>query len=209
MAEKTIDPGIVDLKNVRLSFANLFKRDKDRKNDEGETVPGKYGANFLMEKGDETTKANQKRIKAASTAVKKKKYGENESDWPKYKPEKVCLRDGDLEDYDGYAGHLYLSASSDDQPIIVNQKRKAVESERDSQAPYSGCYVNARVRIWPQDNKYGKRINAEVLAVQFLRDGERFGGKAPVDPNEAFEDVSSDDADGFDEEDNEDGDDLV
>ena len=42
--------------------------------------------------------------------------------------------------------------------------------------PYSGCYVNVSIDIWAQDNKFGKRVNAKLLAVQFHADGEAFSG---------------------------------
>ncbi|WP_244126983.1 ssDNA-binding protein, partial [Xylella fastidiosa] len=56
--------------------------------------------------------------------------------------------------------------------------------------PYAGCYVNANIELWAQDNNYGKRINASLGGVQFLRDGEAFagGGVASV---EDFEDLSN------------------
>lgn len=27
---------------------------------------------------------------------------------------------------------------------------------------YSGCYVNARIELWAQDNANGKRVNAKL-----------------------------------------------
>jgi len=47
--------------------------------------------------------------------------------------------------------------------------------------PYAGCYVNMSIRLWAQDNQFGKRVNAQLRAVQFVKDGEAFGDK-PVDP---------------------------
>jgi hypothetical protein len=38
-----------------------------------------------------------------------------------------------------------------------------------------------------QDNKHGKRANAMLKSVQFLRDGESFGA-APVNPDDEFDD---------------------
>ena len=40
---------------------------------------------------------------------------------------------------------------------------------------YGGCWVNILVRPWFQNNKYGKRVNAGVVAVQFRKDDEPFG----------------------------------
>jgi len=59
---------------------------------------------------------------------------------------------------------------------------------------YSGCYVNAIIDLWAQDNQFGKRINATLLGVQFAYDGDAFasgGSGVSVDDfddldNEAF-----------------------
>jgi hypothetical protein len=32
------------------------------------------------------------------------------------------------------------------------------------------------VEVWAQDNQHGKRINASLLGVQFVRDGEKLAG---------------------------------
>jgi len=45
--------------------------------------------------------------------------------------------------------------------------------------------------LWAQDNQFGKRVNAELLGVQFVRDGEPFGGGKPATP-EDFEDLGAD-----------------
>lgn len=212
MAEKEV-VGEVILRDVILSFADIYRPAADRKDSKtGETIKGKFGANFLMDKGTEMTKQNQAKIKKAGADAKTKKWGD-EKNWPKLKPEKVCLRDGDLEDYDGYEGRLYLSANSNTKPqVITNRKGKdgkwieAVEGAPG--APYAGCRVNALVRIWAQDNEYGKRLNASLEVVQFLADGTPFGA-APVDPNDRFTDDMVGDVGDISEEGDEEADDLV
>jgi hypothetical protein len=62
--------------------------------------------------------------------------------------------------------------------------------------PYSGCYVNCIIELWAQNNAYGKRINANLLAVQFYKDGQPFGdagANASVNDFDAFDDESDDD----------------
>ncbi|MDC5277565.1 DUF2815 family protein, partial [Acinetobacter baumannii] len=56
--------------------------------------------------------------------------------------------------------------------------------------PYAGCYVNAAIELWCQDNNYGKRINASLRGVQFLKDGEAFAGGG-VASEDDFEDLSA------------------
>ena len=42
--------------------------------------------------------------------------------------------------------------------------------------PYSGCQVNFIIDVWAQANKWGNRINATLLGVQFVGDGPRLAG---------------------------------
>lgn len=192
MAQQSV--GTVMLKNVRLSFAALFEPD-EQENDDG-TIRRTFKANFLISKDedDEFAKANKAKIKKASDEAKAKKWGNDPKSWPKLRPDKLCFRDGDLEDWDGYADHFYISANSPEKrkpSTVTNRKdsnnRWITAEEGEKGCPYSGCYVNALIRIWVQDNKHGKRINASLESVQFRADGEAFGA-APVDPNDIYDD---------------------
>ncbi|MWN55950.1 ssDNA-binding protein, partial [Escherichia coli] len=53
----------------------------------------------------------------------------------------------------------------------------------------AGCYVNAVIDIWAQDNNFGKRINASLGGVQFLRDGDAFAGGGVASADD-FDDIS-------------------
>lgn len=213
--------GEVILKNVRLSFADLFKPGKPQRNDDGEMVPGKFKCNLLLpKKGHEdfdpkTTDANMKKLKAVAEQVKAEKWGKPEK-WPKLKADRVFLRDGDQEDWDGYENTFYVSANNQNQPVLVDRKKDAkgkwIELTIENGGPkllYSGAYVNAIVRIWAQDNQHGKRLNASIESVQFVRHGEAFSGGKPVDPNEKFDDDFDDDEDGTYGEDEDDDSGLV
>lgn len=189
--------GRVKLKNVRLSFPHLFEPQEGMVDDDtGKKGPDKYGASFLIPKETAEGKATLAAIKAAADGVKTEKWGKNP---PKLKPEKICLRDGDQEDWDGYENHFYLTSSNTRQPVLID-RRKGVDGQwlrlldcNGEPVPgalellYAGCYVNAVVSLWAQDNKHGKRINASLEAVQFLRHGEAFGAK-PVNPDDSFDD---------------------
>lgn len=197
--------GEVKLLDVRLSFLEVFEKGKDKKNKTtGETIAGRFKCNGLMEKGTEATKANMAKLKAANEQVKAAKWGADPAKQPKLKPHQVYLRDGDLEDWEGYEGCFYVSASSDEQPVLIDRVKdengKWVELTKANGGPkklYSGARGNIIIRIWAQDNEHGKRMNAEIKCVQFRARGEAFSGAAPVDPNEAFadDDVGPDDLD--------------
>lgn len=161
---------VVRLENVRLSFPHLAEPqvgDKGRKS---------YGALFMMEPDHVAVK----KISAAIKDISKRK-------WPtKWEgilktlkaAHKICLKPGELKsgDYPEFEGLVFVSANNGTKPKIFNRDAEKIQNN-DGEFPYAGCYVNATVGIWPQDHvKHGKRINASLRGVQFVRDGEAFGG---------------------------------
>lgn len=194
--------GEIKLRNVRLSFAALDKPAKDSVNEKtGETIKGKFKGNLLLDKKDPETKAKLKLIKETAQKVLEAKFGKDNV--PKLKPERVCLRDGDLEDWDGYEGCFYVSANNGSKPTVVDRSREPVEPG-DKQWPYSGCYVDVIIRLWAQNNKAemgGKRLNASLEAVRFWKNGDPFSGSKPVDAKSAFDDDGDDVEDEFNEDD--------
>lgn len=189
MAEKI---GRIQLRNVRLSFPHIFTPQAGSPREDGSPGSPRYNASFLIDVSTKEGQANEKKILEAIEAVKKEKWGNNQ---PKLKSEKLCFRDGDLEDYDGYAGHWYLSAAKPGEkkaPVAIDRGRRPV-TEADGLL-YAGCYVNAIVTIWAQDSKeYGKRINAALEGVQFFAHGDAFGDAG----------ISEDEFDEFEDEDDE------
>lgn len=206
--EKTKDIGEVKLRNVRLSFAHLFEPQVPKPDKDGKVGAATFNANFLVSKTTEQGKQNAKLLKEAKERVIKAKWPKGDV---KLKPEKLCTRDGDLESYDGYAGHLYVSARSpaDRPPDLVSNRRggdgKWIRVKPQDGLLYSGCYVNAIVRLWAQDNEHGRRVNASIETVQFYSHGEAFGAQR-VDADDAFDDedagtegeIGSDEDDGAD-----------
>jgi hypothetical protein len=186
MAEKKeVNVHKVRLKSVRLSFSSIFKKKVFGDGADSGSEP-KYQAAFLVHKEKQADQIQT--VKDMIRKCAKDKWGEN---IPKLKADKLCMRDGDNEDYDGYAEHWYISASNAKRPLVVDRDKSPLTE--DDGRPYSGCYVNATVHIWAQDNKYGKRINASLEAVQFVKDGDAFGAP-PVDVDEEFEDLGDGDA---------------
>ena len=122
------------------------------------------------------------------------------------KSAKVAYVDGDTKaDFAGFAGNFAIQAhaKANTPPALVKTVNgKNVRLDRESQTDiYAGCYVNAIVEFWAQDNQYGKRINAQLAGLQFVRHGDPFsGGRAAEDDD--FEIIEGDDDDGvgFDNE---------
>ncbi len=151
----------VKLENVRLSFPSLFRPTKGPDGNSKEA----YAATFIMDKTGNAKDIERLR-KAIDEVVRVEAKGK--------RPGKVCLRDGAEKDLDGYGpGVMFLSARSAKRPHVVN--RDLTPLTEDDGIPYAGCYVTCTVRLWYQDNQFGKRVNASLRTVQFVRKGEPFG----------------------------------
>lgn len=175
----------VILSGVRLSFAKIWRAEQVN----GQGKP-KFSASFIID----PKSANAKILREACIAVAKDKFG---AKWETIfkelkKTDKVCYREGPKtnqsgEVYEGYAGMHFVNASSETRPAIRDRDKSQL-TEEDGK-PYSGCYVNAILDIWPQDNQFGKRVNATLKGLQFVKDGDAFSGGAPV-TEEDFEDLA-------------------
>lgn len=154
----------------RLSFEHIFTPDASNG-----SKPA-YSASLLIGKDDPQIQV----IKDDMLRVAKEK-------WKDRGPQilrglvaegKVCLRDGDLKTYSGYAGMMYLTSRSAIRPTVVDNH--CVPLTGDDGLIYSGCYVVVHVELWAQDNANGKRINAKLLGVQYWKKGDSFAaGSAP------------------------------
>lgn len=159
---------------VRLSYPALFEPKKAME----EGGKPKFGANFILDK-----KLHAEEIKQLQDGIKKVKIAQ----WKKEISCKTCLRDGaEKGDKDGYGDDvMFVSASNDKRPGVVDRDLTPLTAQDGK--PYAGCYVYCTFRLWAQDNKFGKRVNASLRNVQFVKDGEPFGEKVP----EATQDFSA------------------
>ncbi|MDE2103919.1 MAG: DUF2815 family protein [Patescibacteria group bacterium] len=127
-------------------------------------------------------------IEAAMLEVAKAKWekdGESVLEMLK-EDKKVCFerkpykskKNGEV--YNGFDGMFTLGArtpANKPQPTVFDKYGKPVEGNAArEQLIYDGCRVNAKIEVWCQDNKYGRRINCSLLGVMFAGDGEHFGG---------------------------------
>ena len=94
------------------------------------------------------------------------------------------LKDGDFKKkWDGFAGNHFVAASNETRPTVVNRDKSPLVAS--DGILYSGCYVNAKVDIWVQDNSWGQRLNTDLLGVQFVKDGDSFSaGSPPTNPDD-------------------------
>lgn len=162
----------VRLENVRLSFPQLFEPKSINNSDP------KFSASFLYEPESQAHKA----MKKAMAVVAKEKWGEKAEEVYKQlkAKDRIAVHDAATKsDYAGYEeGLLFTNASTSVAPTVVDKDRTRLTVA--AGRPYSGCYVNAVVDVWAQDNQYGKRINASLGGVQFVADGERLAGGISV-----------------------------
>ncbi len=186
----------IKLERVRLSFPDIWKPKAVKKEDEP-----KYSAAFLIEKTEKEKEGKWDKegqvssFKLAVLTVAKEEWGDKAKEMiqkgvshPKGGKDVIltCLHEGSDKEYDGYnESNMYISSSSPRRPM-VRDRDLAVLAEEDRR-PYAGCYVNAIVRLWNQKNNFGNRVNAELMGLQFVADGEPFGA-APL-ADDAFENL--------------------
>lgn len=163
------------IKNARISFPSLFKKAEFDGN------VGKFEATFLMDKTEHADVIAK--IEAIIDAECK------EAKIKRPSPDKICLRDGDHSDVDGYAGCMSLKAANNKRPTVINRDKTPITEEDD--IIYAGAYCNFIIDFWVQNNGFGKRVNANLLGVQFVKDGEAFGKDTAASVDE-FEDLSDD-----------------
>ena len=152
---------LINIPLARVNFPALHKKPVIN----GEE--GKYGAKFIIEPDAEVLTTLRTQIDgmvAASLKVKK------------LPADKIALRDGDGMARDEYEGNFVLSASAKNKPRVVDQTGQGFITEIEECQIYSGCYVAAQVKLWAQDNKFGKRINCELVSIQFRKHGEPLAG---------------------------------
>ena len=165
----------IKLQGVRLSFPSLFRKAVFQ----GEET--KYEATLLLDK-----EKHADTIAEINEAIKKG-IADNFKG-AKIPADKICFKDGDTIDYDGYAGCMSIKAANNKRPMVIDRDKSPLTE--DDNKIYAGCYVNAVIELWFQNNGFGKRVNANLLGVQFLKDGEPFGDNsgASADDFDAFGD---------------------
>lgn len=202
---KAITGETIKLRNVRLSFPTLHeaqapKNVKDAKKS--------FSANFLLDPKNASHVPQLKQIQAEIARLRKEAWG---GPHPKEKPLE-CFGKGETRTnndgviYNGYEGMFFLGAKSaeDKRPLILSRDKTIISDPKEiNRIMYGGCFVNANINFWVQDNDFGKAIRCGLQAVQFWADGDAFGGgRASVDD---FDDVEEpegiDGLDGFDNDD--------
>ena len=167
------------IKNARLSFPEIWT---PKAFNEGQAP--KFSCNLLLDK-----EGDKAQIVSFKKAIKEAALAGFNGELPAGL--KICIGDGKEKSYDGYENAMFVSASGKNRPTVIDRDRTPLVEEDGK--PYAGAYVNAAISIWIMDNKWGKRVNANLVAIQFVKDGETFGSGA-VKANDIFDDISSEQA---------------
>lgn len=181
MSDKEKKLNRITLKNVRLAFPDIFEAKAFSDGDE----PA-FSATFLLD----AKHPQLKELKEMMKEVVRDKWGAKAD--AIYKDleakDRLALHDGDLKtEYEGFEGNFYVSARNKSRPLVLDRDKTPL-TQADGR-PYAGSYVDVSLDLWAQDNKYGKRVNASLRGVRFVKDGDAFAGGGAADVNE-FDDLS-------------------
>jgi hypothetical protein len=170
------------LKNVRVAFVTSEGRNniwegRYQQRDDGTKVLS-YGVSILFPPDHEAVPL----LNAAQIRVAADKWPNTPQQpdrtrqqlFALEKQDKLAMHDGNIKaGYVGYAGNFYINANNQTRPRIVDVYGKTLTDKSQCRI-YSGCYVNALVEIWGDVKRI--RINTSLKGIQFLRDGDAFGG---------------------------------
>ena len=187
---------IIFLSNVRLSFPHLAEPQRQVNEQTGKERIS-YNCEFIM--AQDHAGFQQFMQKYGALAVEKwKEHANTVMQMIQGDRKTRCYGRGEekvnkktFQPYDGYAGHVFITAGRDSQPQMIQADGTPIDPANTmayqalARKMYGGCRVNAAVKPWLQDNKHGRGIRADLIAVQFAGDDKPFGEGA-VDASGLF-----------------------
>ena len=179
---------IITIKEVRLMFEHVHKPWSKT-----EAEDKKYSGRFLL---DPKKHAKEIEILQEFNESLRLEYFKG----AKLKPDAYYFRDGDNEGQADFEDHWVIAASekATHKPAVIGRDKRPITAEDD--LVYSGAFVNVQIKPWKQDNKHGKKINANLIAVQFFEKGEKVSGSGGVSKeviDEGFDEYEAPEDDGF------------
>lgn len=193
--EKKVDPRTVQLKRVRLSFADGLVEKKQATED---STP-KHSCNLVIEfdgpdeKARERAPENKAKCLPAIEAACDQQWGKKDR-WKQIQedsPKRIAFRKGerfkndDGEVYKGYAGNFVISAAGPaagkHRPKLFDRHRNELEAsdpkfiENIERIFYSGVYADVWVSFYAGD-KGGAGVFASIEAIRSWQEGEATAG---------------------------------
>ena len=177
---------IIFLSNVRLSFPHLAEPQKQVNETSGQTRIS-YNCEFIMPQDHPGFQQFMARY-GALALDKWKEHAQAVMNMILQDRKTRCFGRGEekvnrktFQTYDGYAGNMFITAGRDSAPQMIQLDGTAIDPNNSmayqtlARKMYGGCRVNAAVKPWPQDNKHGRGIRCDLIAVQFAADDTPFG----------------------------------
>jgi hypothetical protein len=184
-------PKEIYLSNLRLSFPKLVEPVSNS------SIPNsdrKYGCDLIFEPGDSQFAT----VMAEVGSIAAEKWGakagailqmvQNDRRLRCFGAGSEKVDSKTMTPYEGYDGgktYVAASANEDRAPVMIRldgtvcDNLNTMERQALARKMYGGCYVNAAISLWAQDNQFGRGIRCQLLAVQFAKDGSPFGDAPP------------------------------
>lgn len=185
---KRYSDGTILVMNVRWSYPHCFVPQASDDNPDG---PKTYSITGQLPK--KTHGAVKDELKTMIQEVLDENKAKFKGAKPALPADRKFLRDGDLTGKVENEGMFIITAREQKRPS-VRDRDKSVLTKDDADRIYGGCWGHILIRPWFQDNKYGKRVNSNFVACQFVRDDTPYGeGRlSEEDIDSTFEDEDED-----------------
>ena len=175
---------VMQVNEVILSYPWLFKPRAPQQRQDGSMSESRYTAQFIMP--IETHRDAIVQIKSQISRFAKVCVGQE------MPLDRTCLRDGRQQmDRPEVQQAFYVNTATGIAPDVrLRDASKAQAS--DAAKFYAGCIVNAYFGLWYQNNPPaigGKRINGNLIAVQWVADGKPLGAR--IDTTGLFDDLGA------------------
>lgn len=177
---------IIFLSNVRLSFPHLAEPQRQVNEQTGKERIS-YNCEFIMPQDHQGFQQFMQRY-GAMALEKWKEHANQVMQMIQADRKLRCYGKGEekvnkktFQPYDGYAGNAFITAGRDQPPQMIQADGTPVEAgntmayQQLARKMYGGCRVNAAVKPWLQENRHGRGIRCDLIAVQFAGDDTAFG----------------------------------
>ena len=168
------------LKNVRCNYPRVFAPETNQLSGKSE-----YSIVVMIPENDPQVAE----LKAKMQEVWVNKFGPEKG--PRKLKSAMDSKNTRFLHFDDESGFYKINLKrreTDGAPIVIDRAKQPLTAS--SGLPYGGCYINVSFDLWVYD-KQSTGTSATLMGVQFVADGEPFGGSSqPSDKD--FEDLSND-----------------
>lgn len=170
--------GMIRIDNVLASYPHVLEPQEDDKGGKSYSIQGLANKETHKEIIDLVRRHVREVIEASKKKIAK---------------DKIFVKDGDVyfEGKPECAGCYVFTAREKKRPVLRSADGTKLDPKDDESTIqelfYGGAVVSLLINPWVQDNSYGKRLNANLRTVKFVKDGTPFG-EGRIDDDEAWDD---------------------